>query len=128
MYPWVAVRYLYLPHGVMNVVRCWSSLFSGTLWYPFHASNTVLSVAGGTDRAWWKGDCVWWVSLIACWLRGCMSTVRRGFPFFFAHTTMRWHHVTGSPTGTGSSTPSLTSRSSPALTSSCQWIGTGIGV
>ena len=44
------------------------------------------------------------------------------------YTTMRWHHVTGSPTGIGSSTPSETSWSSPALTSSCQWSGTSIGV
>ena len=36
--------------------------------------------------------------------------------------------MTGSPTGTGSRTPSETSWSSPALTSSCQWSGTGIGL
>ena len=45
-----------------------------------------------------------------------------------AHTTMWWHHVTGPPTGTGSRTPSDMSWSSPALTSSCQLSGTGIGV
>ena len=38
------------------------------------------------------------------------------------------HHVTGSPTGTSSSTPSEMSWSRPALISSCQWSGTGIGV
>ena len=36
-----------------------------------------------------------------------------------------WHHVTGSPTGTGSNTPCRMSWSRPALTSSFQWIGTG---
>ena len=45
-----------------------------------------------------------------------------------AHTTMWWHHVMGPPTITVSRTPSNTSWSSPALTSSCQWSGTGIGV
>ncbi len=44
------------------------------------------------------------------WLRGHES--RLGLPFFLAQITMRWHHVTGSPMGTGSRTPSLTSRSS----------------
>lgn len=38
---------------------------------------------------------------------------------FFAQTTMRWHQLTGSPTGTGSRTPRDTSLSRPALTS-CQ--------
>ena len=36
--------------------------------------------------------------------------------------------VTGSPTGTGSMTPSATSWSRPALTLSCQWRGTRTGV
>ena len=31
-----------------------------------------------------------------------MSTVRRGLPFFFRAVTIRWHQVTGSPTGTAS--------------------------
>ena len=70
---------------------------------------------------------MWWVSLVACVLRGWKSIVRRSDPFFLAHVTMRWHHVTGSPTGTCSRTPSLTSRSRPSFTSSCQWRGTGIG-
>ena len=60
-------------------------------------------------------------------LRGRKSIVLLGVPFFLAHMTIRWHHVTGSPIGTGSSTPSLTSLSRPALTLSCQWRGTGIG-
>ena len=41
---------------------------------------------------------------------------------------MRWHHVTGSPIGTGSSMPNATSRSISAFTHSCQWMGTGTGV
>ena len=60
-------------------------------------------------------------------LSGWKSIVLLGVPFFFAQMTMRWHHVTGSPIGTGSSTPNLTSLSRPALTSSCQWRGTGMG-
>ena len=50
-----------------------------------------------------------------------------GVPFYLAQMTMRWHHVTGSPIGTSSKTPSLTSRSRPALTASCQCKGTGMG-
>ena len=42
----------------MNVVRYLSSSCSGTLWYPFQASNTVFFVWWGTDLAWRKGDCV----------------------------------------------------------------------
>ena len=38
-----------------------------------------------------------------------------------------WHHVTGSPMGTGSMTPNLTSLSRPAFTSSCQCNGSGMG-
>ena len=60
-------------------------------------------------------------------LRGWKTIVLLGVPFFLAQMTIRWHHVTGSPIGTGSSTPSLTSLSRPALTSSCQWRGTGMG-
>ena len=60
-------------------------------------------------------------------LRGWKSIVLLGVSFFLAQMTMRWHHVTGSSIGTGSSTPSLTSLSRPALTSSCQWRGTGMG-
>ena len=54
-------------------------------------------------------------------LSGWKSIVLLGVPFCLAQITMRWHHVTGSPT------PSLTSLSRPALTVSCQWRGTGIG-
>ena len=50
-----------------------------------------------------------------------------GLPFFLAQMTILWHHVTGSPMETSSKTPSLTSRSSQALMSSCQFSGTGIG-
>ena len=53
--------------------------------------------------------------------------VHLGVPFCLAQMTMRWHHVTGSPIGTGSKTPSLTSRSRPTLTASCQCKGTGMG-
>ena len=60
-------------------------------------------------------------------MRDWKSTVLLGEPFCLAQMTMRWHHVTGSPIGTGSITPSLTSLSRPALTASCQCRGTGIG-
>ncbi|KAH3882330.1 hypothetical protein DPMN_006265 [Dreissena polymorpha] len=40
MNPCGATLYLYLPHGVMNVVMCRSSMQIGTEWYPFHASVT----------------------------------------------------------------------------------------
>ncbi len=42
---------------------------------------------------------------------GIQRMVRRSEPPFFAHVTIRWHHVTGSPTGTCSKTPSRTSQS-----------------
>jgi hypothetical protein len=41
--------------------------------------------------------------------------------FFLAHTTLQWHHLTGSPMGTGSMKPNRTSWSNPALTSSRQY-------
>ena len=82
---------------------------------------------GGIDLARWEGDWVWCVSRIACLLRPWKSTVLLGSPDFLAAITMRLHHVTGVPIGTGSRTPSSTSLSKPALTFSCQWIATGIG-
>ena len=57
-----------------------------------------------------------------------MFTVRRGLPFFFRAVTIRWHRVTGSPTGTASRTPSLTSLSIDSFTSCCQCRGTGMGL
>ena len=38
-------------------------------------------------RAWWKGDCVWCVSRVACRLRACRSTVRLGLPDFLGQMT-----------------------------------------
>ena len=112
----------------MNVVRWRSSGCSGTLWYPFQASKTVFFLLWGTERAWWIGDCVWCVSRVACLLRAWKSTVRLGVPSFLAQTTILWHQVTGSPMGTGSSTPRDTSLFNPAFTSSHQWMGTGIAL
>ena len=57
-----------------------------------------------------------------------MSTVRRGLPFSFRAVTIRWHQVTGSPTGTASRTPSLTSLSIDSFTSCCQCRGTAMGL
>lgn len=127
MYPCGAVLYRYLPQGVLNVVRCRSSCWMGTLWYPFQASKTNFFVPWGTGLAWWNGEGVWWVSRVACTLSGWKSTVRRDLPSFFAHITILWHHVTGSPMGRCSISPSRTSWSSHALTSSCQCIGKGTG-
>ena len=56
--------YLYLPHGVMKVVRSLQEGSRYTLWYPFQASRTVFLVPAGTMVAWWKGDTVWWVCLV----------------------------------------------------------------
>lgn len=70
---------------------------------------------------------VWWVSRVAFTLSGWKSTMQRDLRFFFAHITILWHHVTGSPMGAGYITPSRTSWSCPALTSSCQCIWTGTG-
>ena len=50
-----------------------------------------------------------------------------GCAILLAQMTFRWHHMTGSPIGMGSSTPSFTTPSRPALTSSCQWRGIGMG-
>ena len=75
-----------------------------------------------------QGVSVWCVCLGACMLRGVKSTTRLGLPSALGLITMRWLHVTGSLTGTFSSTPSLQSRSSPLLTSFCQWRGTWLGV
>ena len=58
---------------------------------------------------------------------GWKSIILQGLPFFFAHKTIRWHHVMGSPMGTTSMTPRQTSLSRSALISFCQWISTGIG-
>ena len=42
------------------------------------------------------------------WLRGCRGVSSR-FDILLGTDTILWHHVTGSPLGTGSKTPSLTS-------------------
>ncbi len=60
----------------------------------------------------------------SCW----KSIVFLSDPFFLVQMTMRWHQVSGVPRGTCSMTPSLTSRSRPAFTSSCQWMGMAMGV
>ena len=67
-----------------------------------NSRKTIFFCPAGTEQAWWKGDFVWWVSLVALPLSTWKSTVLRGVPSFFAHITILWHHVTGSPIGTGS--------------------------
>ena len=47
-----------------------------------------LLVLGGIDLAGWKGDWVWWVSLVAWVLSDWKSIVLQGLPFFFAHITI----------------------------------------
>ncbi len=89
-------------------------------------NNSVLFLLG-TECTWWNNDWVWCVSLVAWRLMAWKSMVLGDFPVFLAQITMRCNHVTGSPIGTGSRTPNLTSLSRPILTSLCQWWGTGIG-
>ena len=96
------VANLAVKYGLLCVTGCRAGLMEGAL--------CVVGFSCGVKVKPWK------------------STVRLGWPFFFAQMTMRWHHVTDSPTGTGSITPSKTSWSSPVLTSSCQWSGTSIRV
>ena len=88
----------------------------------------VFLVLPGTARAWWKGDWVWWVSLVACRLSAWKSMVLLRDLFFLVHITIRWHQVSGVSRGTFSNTPRRTSLSRPALTSSCQWMGMAMGV
>ena len=57
-----------------------------------------------------------------------IPSIENSFPFSMGASVCRWHHVTGAPIGTCSRTPSRTSLSKPALTSSCQCNGTGMGV
>ena len=85
-----------------------------------HSYRRVQISPGGRDSVCDVFPCV---SRVAWWFSAWKSTVLRGLPFFLAQMTMRWHHLTGSPTGTGSRMPNSTSRSRPALTSSCQWRG-----
>ena len=72
----------------------------------------------------------WRLGVVCFPSRMCVEWLKVDGPSRFAviFGTYHRHQVTGSPIGTCSSTPSLTSLSSPALTSSCQCRGTGIGV
>lgn len=74
--------------GVINVVRWRSCSRMGTLWYLFHTSNTIVFLPRGTERAFWNGDWVWWVSRAEWALGAWKSTVLRGSPFHFAQTTI----------------------------------------
>ena len=104
--------------GCLVTVATPGSYKCGQVVFIFMQGNAVVSIPAvkhclllvvGTERAWWNGLCVWWVSRLAWRLSDCKSAVRCGSPFFFGHTTMQWHHVTGFPTGTGSRTPRATS-------------------
>ena len=89
--------------------------------------DSLLSAAGyGTCLMEWAVRVVSFAfgMEIECLEIHCLS----GFAIFLAQITMRWHQITGSPTGTGSRTPNETSWSRPACTSLCQWSGTGMGV
>ena len=105
------LRVLYLPKNFVPLLTMKSRFFQQYVPQFAHAKLTCM-----------------WVSLVACRLRAWKSIVLRSDPFFFGQTTILWHHVTGFPMGTRSSTPSLTSLSRPAFTSSCQCRGTGIGL
>ena len=68
------------------------------------------------------------VSLLQTLFRGDKSTILRGSPLCFGTTTILCSHVVGTPSGTFSITPSLSSSSNPALTLSLQWMGSTHGV
>ena len=92
---------------------------------PFQASNTVF-LPCETDLAWWNGDWVWLVSLVA-YLLSDWKAIVLSFPFLLAQMTVLKPQVTDSPAGTDSMTHRRMSLSRPSLTSSCQCMGTGIG-
>ena len=112
----------------MNVVRCLSDGARGTLWYPCQQSRVDFTLLLGIEDTRAHGVSVWCVCLGATLFRAVKSTTRLGSPLLLAVIIMRWHHVTGSFTGTFSNTPSLQSLSKPLFTSSFQWSGTRGGV
>lgn len=52
-------QYLYLPQGVMKVVRRWLSRSSSTWWKPQYASATVLNECFGTPNTMSNGAGLW---------------------------------------------------------------------
>ena len=90
-------------------------------------ANADLVELLGIAAARWNGVSMGWVCLTAVLLSACRSTVLLGEPSLLGHTTIREHHVVGSPMGTGSMTPSRTSRSSSSLTWACQCMGIDTG-
>ena len=89
---------------------------------------TVLHVSLGMRRASWKGDSMANVSRLQNVFSGERSTVRRREPSCFRVFTTRWHHVTGSPYGTRSMTPRVSSRRRSSYTHCCQCRGMLAGV
>ena len=122
-----ARQYLYRAHSVMYVEAFRAVGDSGRLWYPFHASRTVVLVCAGIIDTWLNGYDVWCVSPIVVSFSFYKSTVLLGDPSFFGATTIFGHQVVGVPTCTGSIIPRATSLSSSAFTLFFQWWGTGIG-
>ncbi len=111
-----ALVYRQRPNGGMKVVR-WQS-HSRTLWSPFQASLPVFHVSLGMRLASWKGDSL---AEVSRWQ--WRSTVWRGMPSWFLVTTTWWHHITGSPYGAASITPSASSFSGSLWTCYCHCKG-----
>ena len=126
--PWGILKYIHLPHSMINMVSGWLTLSRVIAWYPSTASNTVFSVLGGIWQAVWKGDDVWCVSHW-CWaFSHWRYMVHLGGLFFFDVITMGQHHWNGVPIGTGVIIPHPTLLSRLCLTDYFKWYGTGIGV
>ena len=126
--PWGTRQYLYRPDSVKNVGAFRAAGDSSRLWYPFHASRTVLLVCEGIINTCLMGVGVWCVSLIVAWFGFCKSTILPGDPSFFGATTILEHQLVRVHTGAGSIMPTVTSLSSSSFTPFIQWWGVGISV
>ena len=61
--------------------------------------ETDFRVFGGTAFAWWKGDCVWWVSRIRVFVEGLEINSAPWFPRLFGaydHLMAPCHGLAGS--------------------------------
>ena len=95
-------RNRYAPHGVKKVVSFELSSSNGICQYPCLESNVVNTfMPGGIAATASRGTRVGWTGRFTNLLRPVRSTVIRGSSeFFFGTTTIGWHHVIDSPTGT----------------------------
>merc|ERR1712237_234606 len=84
-----------------------------------HHTRSLFKVSLGTEHTILKGLLVWCVSLIPAFVNLARSTVRLGSPFFLRVITILVHHVSGTPGGTRSKIPLLTSASISLATYYC---------